>query len=176
MITGAIVTGELSMGEGAVIKGGKLPVTLDGEVAVGADAQLVGAVHICDEVEVGESAQSEGPRGGRSDEVATELAAGCEILDRARLHPGARLGAQTVVGSSAEVGTQVVTGASTDIGDHASVGDFSQINGSMICDQARVGHGVETDRKSTRLNSSHVANSYAVFCLNTNNSRYNRAT
>src|SRR5690625_5562130 len=25
----------------------------------------------------------------------------------------------------------------------------------------------ELDRKSTRLNSSHVANSYAVFCLNT---------
>src|SRR5699024_3924273 len=61
MITGAIVTGERSMGEGAVIKGGKLPVTLAVEVAVGADAQLVGAVHICDEVEVGESAQIEGP-------------------------------------------------------------------------------------------------------------------
>src|SRR5690606_40095718 len=31
-----------------------------------------------------------------------------------------------------------------------------------------VGHhllGVEQDRKSTRLNSSHVKNSYAVFCL-----------
>src|SRR5690625_7102752 len=27
----------------------------------------------------------------------------------------------------------------------------------------------ETDRKSTRLNSSHVAISYAVFCLKTNN-------
>src|SRR5439155_24764540 len=26
-------------------------------------------------------------------------------------------------------------------------------------------HGTRTDRKSTRLNSSHVANSYAVFCL-----------
>src|SRR5699024_8859517 len=113
VFTLALVTRVLSMGEGAVIKGGKLPVTLDGEVAVGADAQLVGAVHICDEVEVGESAQIEGPRGGLSDEVATELDAGCEILDRARLHPGARLGAQTVVGSSAEVGTQVVTGAST---------------------------------------------------------------
>src|SRR5699024_7280125 len=140
---GAIVTGELSMGEGAVIKGGKLPVTLDGEVAVGADAQLVGAVHICDGVEVGESAQIEGPRGGLSDEVATELDAGCEILVWARLLHGARVGAQFVVGSSAEVGTQVVTGVRTDIGYHGSVGDFSQINGSIICVQARVGHGVE---------------------------------
>src|SRR5690625_772604 len=26
-------------------------------------------------------------------------------------------------------------------------------------------HGITVDRKSTRLNSSHVANSYAVFCL-----------
>src|SRR5690625_7379330 len=112
MITGAIVTGELSMGEGAVIKGGKLPVTLDGEVAVGADAQLVGAVHICEEVEVGESAQIEVPRGGISDEVATELDAGCEILDGARRHPGARLGAQTVVGSAADAGTRGVPGGS----------------------------------------------------------------
>src|SRR5690625_7759384 len=30
----------------------------------------------------------------------------------------------------------------------------------------RVGRGLTGDRKSTRLNSSHVANSYAVFCLN----------
>src|SRR5699024_12227644 len=28
-----------------------------------------------------------------------------------------------------------------------------------------VGHELETDRKSTRLNSSHVSISYAVFCL-----------
>src|SRR5699024_12157345 len=30
--------------------------------------------------------------------------------------------------------------------------------------------GEETDRKSTRLNSSHVSISYAVFCLNKNKS------
>src|SRR3989454_8126289 len=29
----------------------------------------------------------------------------------------------------------------------------------------KVGPGVETDRKSTRLNSSHLVISYAVFCL-----------
>src|SRR5690625_5478751 len=31
------------------------------------------------------------------------------------------------------------------------------------------------DRKSTRLNSSHVAISYAVFCLKKKNSQYSRA-
>src|SRR5690625_6855911 len=42
---------------------------------------------------------------------------------------------------------------------------------------ARNGVGVEKDRKSTRLNSSHVAISYAVFCLKKkkteNKTRYN---
>src|SRR5690625_6180604 len=32
-------------------------------------------------------------------------------------------------------------------------------------DQQGVGDRLDADRKSTRLNSSHVANSYAVFCL-----------
>src|SRR5690625_6861659 len=32
-----------------------------------------------------------------------------------------------------------------------------------------VGVGVDQDRKSTRLNSSHVATSYAVFCLKKKN-------
>src|SRR5690625_6282573 len=32
-----------------------------------------------------------------------------------------------------------------------------------------VGRGATIDRKSTRLNSSHVANSYAVFCLKKKN-------
>src|SRR6266850_8104049 len=30
-------------------------------------------------------------------------------------------------------------------------------------------HAVDEDRKSTRLNSSHLVNSYAVFCLKKNN-------
>src|SRR5690625_5463446 len=33
-------------------------------------------------------------------------------------------------------------------------------------------HGSTTDRKSTRLNSSHVAISYAVFCLKKKNIQY----
>src|SRR5437870_10594638 len=35
-----------------------------------------------------------------------------------------------------------------------------------------VEHGREQDRKSTRLNSSHVAISYAVFCLKKKKPRY----
>src|SRR5690625_6680191 len=35
-------------------------------------------------------------------------------------------------------------------------------------DTERVIRGAREDRKSTRLNSSHVANSYAVFCLKKN--------
>src|SRR2546426_8963472 len=31
--------------------------------------------------------------------------------------------------------------------------------------RARIGHGQRIDRKSTRLNSSHLVISYAVFCL-----------
>src|SRR3712207_6885347 len=32
-------------------------------------------------------------------------------------------------------------------------------------DDLRLGHGLDQDRKSTRLNSSHANISYAVFCL-----------
>src|SRR5690625_6751513 len=35
--------------------------------------------------------------------------------------------------------------------------------------EQRVGEALVGDRKSTRLNSSHVANSYAVFCLKKKN-------
>src|SRR5690606_40553482 len=36
----------------------------------------------------------------------------------------------------------------------------------------RVRHARDPDRKSTRLNSSHVKTSYAVFCLKKKNSEY----
>src|SRR5690554_6989529 len=40
------------------------------------------------------------------------------------------------------------------------------INGFSLLDiRSSSGHGVHLDRKSTRLNSSHVRISYAVFCL-----------
>src|SRR5699024_8672572 len=125
------------------IKGGKLPVTLDGDVVIGADAELGGAIRVRHGVEIGESAQVDGPSGYPED-VVTELDDGCEVLDRARIHSGARLGRQTCIGSSADVGAQVVTGVATDIGDHAADGDCARINGSGISDHARIGDGVET--------------------------------
>src|SRR5439155_17564693 len=49
---------------------------------------------------------------------------------------------------------------------------------STICDRLKIkSHGLamrlDLDRKSTRLNSSHVAISYAVFCLIKNNKTLN---
>src|SRR5699024_10081148 len=44
----------------------------------------------------------------------------------------------------------------------AIVGGFQQINKQHKVDEAEK---IEKDRKSTRLNSSHVSISYAVFCL-----------
>src|SRR5690625_6657694 len=40
----------------------------------------------------------------------------------------------------------------------------------------RLGEGVSVDRKSTRLNSSHVAISYAVFCLKKKTKKENVAS
>src|SRR2546429_5275162 len=40
----------------------------------------------------------------------------------------------------------------------------------------RVGHAVELDRKSTRLNSSHGYISYAVFCLKKKNTSKHEST
>src|SRR5437773_5954361 len=39
-------------------------------------------------------------------------------------------------------------------------------------DDPDVTHGAEIDRKSTRLNSSHITISYAVFCLKKKNRRH----
>src|SRR5699024_12783340 len=49
-----------------------------------------------------------------------------------------------------------------------SIGMFSITNDGAIYEGTfdnRDGHGPHEDRKSTRLNSSHVSISYAVFCL-----------
>src|SRR5690606_40947430 len=43
---------------------------------------------------------------------------------------------------------------------------FGEVEGERLLDRPqRRARGVERDRKSTRLNSSHVKISYAVFCL-----------
>src|SRR5699024_12586867 len=48
----------------------------------------------------------------------------------------------------------------------ASGSSLSSVNTGSLLSLAPTGSGVE-DRKSTRLNSSHVSISYAVFCLKT---------
>ena len=131
------------MGEGATVKGGKKPATLDGDIVIGADATLTGTIRLRPGVEIGESAQVDSPNGRYPEDVTTELDADCEVLDRARIHSGVRLGERTFIGSSAEVGTQAVTAVGTEIGDRAIVGDFSRLNGSVVSDDARIGHGVE---------------------------------
>src|SRR5699024_11843459 len=90
------------------------------------------------------SPQIEGPTRKNPENLTTELDPDCEVLDRARIQPGARLGERTIVDSGAEVGTQVVTGTDTEIGSRAAVGDFSRLNSSIISDDARIGHGFET--------------------------------
>src|SRR5699024_6486986 len=124
------VTGDLLMGEGATIAGGQTPVTLGDGVVLGPAASLEGTIRVRDGVEIGESARIEGPTGGYDEDIITEIDAGCEVLDRAHLSPGVRLGERSIVASKAEVGTQVVTGAGTEIGDRSSVGDFSRLGGS----------------------------------------------
>src|SRR5690606_42096394 len=42
----------------------------------------------------------------------------------------------------------------------------------IVCEKYRPSSSVSLDRKSTRLNSSHVKSSYAVFCLKKKNSSH----
>src|SRR5699024_11318048 len=58
----------------------------------------------------------------------------------------------------------VVNVESLEIGDSISVSDVKETDKFEILDD-------EEDRKSTRLNSSHVSISYAVFCLKKKNKR-----
>ncbi|GAA1491489.1 DapH/DapD/GlmU-related protein [Brachybacterium sacelli] len=143
-LSGAVVAGELSTGEGVAIKGGSGTSELNGTIVIGAGSVLDGAIKLQDGTEIGESVEIHGPSGTFADEGATELDRDCEVLDRATIRSGARLGEHTIVGSAAEVGHAVTTGAGTDIFDKVRVGDFSVINGSMIGEGATVGHGAQT--------------------------------
>src|SRR5690625_6899598 len=92
-----------------------------------------------------------------------ELNSGVPFLDH-MLHQIARHGV---------IDLQVHCDGDTHIDDHHSVEDIGialgQAFSKAIGDKKgirRYGHAyVPLDRKSTRLNSSHVAISYAVFCL-----------
>src|SRR5690606_40557125 len=82
-----------------------------------------------------------------------------------------------VVGQRVQAGVEPLLATHVDFalrGDHAAfaqgqalVGDQTPGAGALRADalDARALFRVEQDRKSTRLNSSHVKISYAVFCL-----------
>src|SRR5699024_8700911 len=120
------------------------PVAAAGGHEAGADADQVsqhGAVLRGDDRAVGDG-QDEVLTAGTMTEVAlAEPAAG-----------GAPMGAVVVL--------QQRGGGRIDLEDH--------IAAAAPVGPVRAGQGLEllTDRKSTRLNSSHVSISYAVFCLN----------
>ncbi|HEX7350576.1 DapH/DapD/GlmU-related protein [Brachybacterium sp.] len=143
-LTDAVVNGVLSTGEGVTIKGRGGASELHGTITIGAGSTLDGTFTLQDGTEIGESVQIHGPSGAYPDEVVTQIDRDCEVLDRATIRSGVRLGERTLVGSSAEVGLAVITGADTDICDRARVGDFSVLNGSVIGEDATVGHGAQT--------------------------------
>ncbi|MGP9736379.1 DapH/DapD/GlmU-related protein [Brachybacterium sp. AOP42-C2-15] len=144
ILTAAVVTGELSTGEGVTIKGGRGASELHGTIAIGAGSTLDGAITLRDGTEIGESVQIHGPSGAYPEEVVTQIDRDCEVLDRAIIRSGVRLGERTLVGSAAESGQAVVTGTGTDVCDRARIGDFSVINGSMVGEGATVGLGAQT--------------------------------
>src|SRR5439155_1946601 len=84
-------------------------------------------------------------------------------LAAAKLEHDDRLDPRDALHGGAEAAA--VLGALQDAGDHAGCG----IVGEIIDVVGHLQHGLDPrdrlDRKSTRLNSSHVAISYAVFCL-----------
>src|SRR5690625_6738873 len=61
---------------------------------------------------------------------------------------------------TAELEKIVTERTDSEIADSMSVYITDAVTGEVLLD-----HNGSTDRKSTRLNSSHVAISYAVFCL-----------
>src|SRR2546426_5036258 len=67
------------------------------------------------------------------------------------------------------VGTEHLTGVVDRPGDReASAGDLDDVGRGDVGPRhgyRRRAHGLDGDRKSTRLNSSHLVISYAVFCL-----------
>src|SRR5439155_7764856 len=72
----------------------------------------------------------------------------------------------TLVGPAKEEAAGGVAGADGDDQNEVAFAETALRNGVAQPERDRGGSGVAVlDRKSTRLNSSHVAISYAVFCL-----------
>src|SRR5690606_40374947 len=72
--------------------------------------------------------------------------------------PGGELGSRGSMADLPDVGLKM--GAGLD--EHVHDGALHEV---VLVAQGRADPAVEQDRKSTRLNSSHVKISYAVFCL-----------
>src|SRR5258708_29628011 len=68
------------------------------------------------------------------------------------------------------LGSQAITAAAPAI----AAGFPAPMNPASLLDAVK--HGVEGDRKSTRLNSSHQIISYAVFCLKKKNTQQTTKT
>src|SRR5258708_24465155 len=66
-------------------------------------------------------------------------------------------------------GRDVASGGATRRRQNAARAHFSSIGGSCDTHACPCGLGFLSDRKSTRLNSSHQIISYAVFCLKKKN-------
>src|SRR5256885_6279916 len=83
------------------------------------------------------------------------LAHGLVFLDQQRLvvRVGREVGVVVLEDDQVAIATQAGAGI-----DHAAIGSGHHGIAGLACD-------VVTDRKSTRLNSSHLVISYAVFCL-----------
>src|SRR5699024_12094250 len=98
------------------------------------------------------------------------------ISHLAYIHPEAKIGENVEIAPFVFIDKNVVIGDNNTIMPNANILYGSRIgNGNTIFPGAVIGaipqdlkfRGEETtaDRKSTRLNSSHVSISYAVFCL-----------
>src|SRR5690625_7053324 len=66
-------------------------------------------------------------------------------------------------------------GLALDVRGNSDLDGHQQVAGGLLGRQSLAAHAqsaARRDRKSTRLNSSHVAISYAVFCLKKKKTRY----
>src|SRR5690606_10051145 len=93
--------------------------------------------------------------------------------DVVRVRPGERIGLDgEVISGSSTVNQAPITGESLPvekrIGDQVFAGTINEA-GSLEFRVSAAARDTTLDRKSTRLNSSHVKISYAVFCLKTKN-------
>src|SRR5262245_64691486 len=97
------------------------------------------------------------------------------VSENAALRTGARHGDEIRMRASAEeIGEHSLRHARLDHGD-ARVG--IEIADSCACRQVEDHAAIarrQRDRKSTRLNSSHLGISYAVFCLKKKKQKYTR--